>query len=336
MLRHLTRAALGATLGLVTIAAAAQAPAGLVDRAQLLDDLRVLSADDMQGRLPGTPGSEKARAFIASRFTAVGIAPIGESYLRPFTFSGSRPGINVVGRIAGARTPGRAIVVTAHYDHLGVRNGQVFNGANDNASGAAALVAMGAYFRAHPPAHTILFAALDAEELGLHGARALLADPPVDRAAIAVNVNLDMIGRDANDELWAVGTRAYPFLRPLLERASAAAPLTLRFGHDDPSQREDWTRDSDHFAFHERKIPFVYLGVEDAAQHHRATDDFETMTHDFYVRAVETAIHVVRVFDAELETITKATKGTKVTKATQATKAYFQGLSAISPSSIVR
>ena len=83
--------------------------------------------------------------------------------------------------------------------------------------------------------------------------------------------------------------------------------MKLLFGHDDPKRRdvEDWTRDSDHFAFHEVKIPFVYLGVEDFGNHHKATDHYETMSHDFYVRAVETAIQVIQEFDAHLDEIAK-------------------------------
>jgi Zn-dependent M28 family amino/carboxypeptidase len=157
----------------------------------------------------------------------------------------------------------------------------------------------------------VILAALDGEESGLLGARAFLDKPPVDVNAIAVNVNLDMIGRDPADKLYASGTRLYPFLRPLLDKASAAAPLQLIFGHDDPNQREDWTRDSDHYAFHQAKIPFIYIGVEDFDQHHRATDDYETMTHGFYVRAVETAIQVVKTFDASLDVILRERGGGK-------------------------
>ena len=122
-----------------------QTPA--VDGAQLLKDLETLSADDMEGRLPGTPGAAKARAYILRRYKEAGIQPIGDSYERPFAFrgrgdSGDRSGVNLVGVVRGTREPGRFLVVTAHFDHLGVRNGQIFNGADDNASGVAALLAV--------------------------------------------------------------------------------------------------------------------------------------------------------------------------------------------------
>ncbi len=288
--------------------------------AQLLDDLRVLSADDMEGRLVGSAGGEKARTYVLERFRASGLEPFGASYEQAFTFQAGREearrevtGVNVIGRVAGAGAGDQAacIVVTAHYDHVGMRDGEVFNGADDNASGTAALFAIGRHFSASPPAHCLILVALDGEEGGLRGARAFVERPPVPLESIALNVNLDMIGRDPDDTLYAVGTHHYPWLKPYIEQVSAAAPVRLRMGHDEPGRAgvEDWTRDSDHFAFHEARIPFVYFGVEDFPQHHKATDDYETMTHDFYVRAVETIIEALRVFDTNFEAIAAARRG---------------------------
>ncbi len=285
-----------------------------VDREMLLTDLRVLSADDMAGRLTGTPGGEKARAYVRERFRASGLQPVGDAYDEPFTSAvrqnGAQPdrgGVNVVGLVAGRTTPDRYIVVTAHYDHLGASGSQVYNGADDNASGTAALFAVGRHFSAHPPANSLIVAALDGEEGGLLGARAFVSSPPVPLEAIALNVNIDMIGRDPNNLLFAVGTYHYPFLRPYIERVAARASVTLRTGHDEPGKFdvEDWTRDSDHFVFHQRGIPFIYFGVEDFAEHHQITDDYETITYDFYVRAVETVLDAVAVFDANLEAIAR-------------------------------
>lgn len=286
--------------------AQSQAAAVPVNRTQLLKDLQTLSTDDMEGRLVGTPGGAKARAFVIDRFKASGIAPLGGSYEHPFEFTSGRggggtprTGVNVLGVITGTRTPDRYIVITAHYDHIGVRNGAVFNGANDNASGTAALFALGEYFTAHPPAHSLIFAALDAEESGLQGARRFMAAPPVPLTQLMLNINMDMIGRDANNLLYVVGTHTQPFLKPTIEQIAAAANVTLRMGHDNPDEKgvEDWTRSSDHFPFCEAKVPCLYFGVEDFENHHKATDKYETMTHDFYVRAVQTMVVAVRTFD---------------------------------------
>jgi Zn-dependent M28 family amino/carboxypeptidase len=299
-------AALLLAVGHTPTAVHAQATAA-VNREQLLTDLKTLSADDMEGRLVGSPGGAKARAFVIERFKASGILPFGTSYESPFTFTGGRgataserQGINVLGYIPGTKTPDRYLVITAHYDHIGVRNGATFNGADDNASGTAALFALAAHFKANPPAHSLIFAALDAEESGLRGARAFVATPPVDAAALLINLNMDMIGRDANNLLYVVGTYTQPELKPVIEKVAVSAPVTLKMGHDDPTQKaiEDWTTSSDHAPFCQAKIPCLYFGVEDFENHHKATDTYETMTLDFYVRVVETMIQVTRAFDA--------------------------------------
>ena len=270
-----------------------------IDGDRLLKDLQTLAADDMEGRLPGTPGGAKARAFILQRFKEAGIQPIGDSYERPFTFHGARGtadrrGVNIVGVVTGQREPGRYVVVTAHFDHLGVRNGQVFNGADDNASGVAALLAVAAKVSADKPEHSIVFAALDAEESGLNGAKAFMSDPPIPRDGIAMNMNLDMVARDAHNVLFAVGTFQYPFLKAYLKDV-AQPPVTLRLGHDGTNPKEDdWTRDSDHYPFHQAGIPFIYFGVEDEAQHHKATDDAETVTKEFFVGAANTILAALR------------------------------------------
>ena len=287
----------------------------LFDSAQLIQDLRVLSADDMQGRLVGTPGSAKARTYVIERFKESHIdpiGPIGASYEEPFTFSGGAGaagaptppadthGVNVVGRIRGTSSDGRVIVVSAHYDHIGVTNGRVNNGADDNASGAAALFSVASYFAAHRPAHTIVFCAFDGEEEDLQGSRAFVKSPPIDRKAIGIDLNMDMIGRDPNDKLFVVGIYRQPNLRPMVEAIAAKAPVKLLIGHDTPGEKEDWTDESDHYAFMEAHIPALYFGVEDFAQHHQPTDKFETMTFDFYIRAVETMVEATKYFDTHL------------------------------------
>ena len=287
----------------------------ILDGAQLLRDLKVLTADDMEGRQVDTAGGAKARAYVVERFKASGIAPFGDSYESPFTFTGGRGanaaerrGVNVIGKVDGTRDASRYLVVSAHYDHIGVRNGTVFNGADDNASGTAALFALGKYFSEHRPEHSVIFAAFDGEEAGLRGSQAFVRQPPVPAGSIVVNVNMDMISRDPDNKLFAVGTRANPFLKPYLERVAASSPIKLLFGHEDPggkanSPDEDWSRDSDHYSFQQAGIPAIYLGDEDFDQHHKATDDFETVTVNFYIGAVETSIAVVREFDRNLDAI---------------------------------
>lgn len=306
-------------VGLALLGSCISAPAppvetgavSVADTTRLMTDLRVLSADSMEGRRTGTPGSERARRYLLHELAAAGLRSFPGGLERPFTFETQGEeirGVNLVGYVPGRNEAGPVSVVTAHYDHVGVRDGAVFNGADDNASGTAALLAITRHFSRNPPEHTLVIAALDAEEMGLRGAHALVRDPPVARERMAVNVNMDMVGRNARGELYAAGTYHYPFLRPVLERAVAGAPVTVRFGHDSPNlaRADDWTSASDHGAFHAVGIPFVYFGVEDHPDYHRPTDDADRIHPSFFAGAVGTIIRAITELDANLEAIASA------------------------------
>jgi len=306
MLRTLTRpsaslAAAAATVVFATAVGRAEAQSGSpLDSARLLRDLSVLAHDSMEGRAPGTPGSLRARAFLRDALAGTGATPIGAAYDRPFSWEAGR-GVNFVARIPGHDDAEDVIFLTAHYDHLGIRNGEIYNGADDNASGTAAVLEIARAIVASPLGHTLVVALLDAEEEGEMGAEALLEDPPVPLERIAADVNLDMVSRTAG-LLWASGASHTPALRPVLEAVAAEAPVELRLGHDRPDAPEgdDWTRSSDHWAFHERGIPFVYFGVEDHPDYHRPTDDFERVDPGEYMAAVRTIMTALRALDRAL------------------------------------
>jgi Zn-dependent M28 family amino/carboxypeptidase len=291
-----------------------------VDAGALLHFAELLASDALEGRETGTPGNEAARGFILKRFEEIGLEPFtGGRFEHAFTVMprperscGAEPeqrtGVNLIAHIPG-ETPGEGpmMVLTAHYDHLGTCEGEIFNGADDNASGTAALLGIAAYLRRHPPRHDVVIAALDAEEMGLVGARNLVRMAELDLARVALNMNFDMVGRSEADELYAAGTYHSPQLVPLVERVAARAPVTLLMGHDRPEDgTDDWTSQSDHAAFHAAGIPFLYFGVEDHPGYHQPTDTFDALTHDFFVRAADTLIMAVTEADASLESIAGA------------------------------
>ena len=307
------------TLALVLGAAACPAPEAVsldprtdtrIDREQLLRDIQILAHDSMEGRRAGTPGIERARRFLLPAFRERGLQPVNGAWTHEFQGTvrndgGPLEGVNIMGMVPGTEHPERFLVVTAHYDHLGIRNGEIYNGADDNASGTSALLAIGEYLARNPLRHSVLFLALDAEEMGLQGARAWVADPSVGPDAVVMNVNMDMISRSEVGELYAAGTYHYPFLRPLVEKVARTERLTLLMGHDRPDlpPGDDWTMASDHGAFHEQGIPFIYFGVEDHPGYHNPTDTFENITPDFYVAAVETVLDFLLAADREGEMI---------------------------------
>ena len=275
----------------------------LFDATQLLNDIKALSSDDMEGRSADRPSMQKARDYVTKRFSEVGIEPIGTTYSQEFDIKrrGTTDvwkGINYYGVIKGKKTPEKYIVITAHYDHDGIKGGEIYNGADDNASGTAALFAIASYFKKHRPDHSLIFAAFDAEEKGLVGALHFVANLPIAKEAILLNVNMDMISRNDKGELYAAGTFPYPQLKPAIEKAKKKAKVKLILGHDDPKTgRDNWTNQSDQGAFHAAKIPFIYFGVEDHEDYHRPTDDFERIQPEFYVKAVETIIEAVQALD---------------------------------------
>jgi hypothetical protein len=291
--------ALAACAGMETATPAPEtaAPAASADYAQLIADLRILSADDMEGRDTGAPGGERARAYIVSRLEALGVAapPVGR--LQPWEMQGRTRegpktfnGTNVLAVIPGTRATDRYIVITAHYDHVGIADGQIHNGADDNASGVATALEIAARLKAAPPEHSVIFAFLDGEERGLLGARHFVEAPPVPLSSIALNLNFDMTARAETDmKLWVTGTYQNPTLRPLLEPIAAENGVALAFGKDTPQDtgNNNWVEASDHAAFYRAGLPFLYLGVDYHPDYHRPTDDFDKVNPAVFAAATE-------------------------------------------------
>jgi Zn-dependent M28 family amino/carboxypeptidase len=300
----LTRA--GFLAGAIALGGTAAAPQACgqrirtADTAALMATVRVLAADSMEGRKAGSPGGARAAAYLVRRLTALRLPPLGSGYRQPVALPrNGGTGANLVGVIRGTRFPGRHIVLSAHYDHVGVRSGQIYNGADDNASGTAAVLALAESLLKSPLEHSVIIALLDAEEIGSPGAKAFLDAGPVSRDSMVLNVNLDMVGHSETGELWAAGSAHTPALRPVLDSVAAVAPITLRRGHDRAgiAGEEDWTGSSDHRVFHQAGIPFVYFGVVDHQDYHKPSDDPATLTPAFFGNAVGTILEAVRRLD---------------------------------------
>ena len=276
-----------------------------INKTTLLRHVEVLAADEMEGRGTGSPGAAMARDYIENEMTEMGLAACTSSLQQPFSYEsrrGNGDGINLVGRIEGSSESPKVLVVTAHYDHLGIRNDQIYNGADDNASGTAVLLEVARYLVQNQPVHTVIIASLDAEEVGLRGARALLESSCLEGIDVAMNINMDMVSRSPAAELYAVGTSHYPFLAPILNSLTLPPELELKFGHDIPGTgSDDWTSASDHGPFHSQGIPFVYFGVEDHPGYHNPSDDYDKITPDFFHAAASLITQAVLRFDASLD-----------------------------------
>ena len=284
-----------------------------VDAGEMLHLTETLSNDALEGRAIGTPGNEAARGFLRKRFETFNLTKIGDSYEHPFTVvqaddadpNAPTHGTNLIGIIRG-ETPGQGkmLVITAHFDHLGVIDGEIYNGADDNASGSAALIEVARYFTQHRPKHDILFALVDGEETGFLGARNLVRSGEVDMSRVALDLNFDMVSRSDVGELNVAGTHEFPGLRALVDEVAPNARVKLLTGHDRPELGEDdWTLQSDHAAFYEAGIPFLYFGVEDHPDYHQPTDDYEKIPLDFFIHSADTLVMAAITADNMLDTL---------------------------------
>ncbi|HKK78921.1 MAG TPA: M28 family peptidase [Phaeodactylibacter sp.] len=269
-----------------------------------MQHVRILAADEYQGRRTGEAGNEKAAQYILNRFQSYGLDSLDGGYKQPFQFY-SRflkkvyAGNNIWGMVKGQLHPDTFLVVSAHYDHVGVRAGEIYNGADDNASGVGALLELARYFAKAPTSYSLLFVAFDAEELGLKGAAHFVDSPPVPLGNIKLNINMDMVGRNADAEIFICGTAHYPQLRPVLQPLSESQErIRVSFGHDQAGEKhsDDWTKASDHGCFHEAGIPFLYFGVEDHEDYHQPTDDAERIMPLFYQNVVELVLAAIQAF----------------------------------------
>ncbi|MFD2889611.1 M20/M25/M40 family metallo-hydrolase [Chitinophaga cymbidii] len=286
---------------MMALSASAQPASAQIDSAQLMKDVQTLSADKMEGRKTGTKGNRMAQFYLLDRLKETGLEQFYNTYQQSFFFNsrGSRiMGTNLYGYIKGEVDS--FIVISAHYDHVGTKaqpsgGDSIYNGADDNASGVAGLLAIAKYFKAHPPRYSLIFAAFDAEEMGLQGAKDFSARLPVPAASMLMNINMDMISHNDKRELYVCGTYHYPQLKPYITAAAAKSAILLPMGHDKPEDAgQDWTGQSDHHVFHLRKIPFLYFGVEDHPDYHKVTDEFSRINPSFFYQAVLSILDVVK------------------------------------------
>lgn len=274
----------------------------LFDADALLERVRFLSLDSLKGRRTGEKGGLIARDYVVSQFKKNGISPLLSEYTQPFSFEGRRDkityeGANVLGLIKGTEHPEKYVVISAHYDHVGVNNGEIYNGADDDASGTSAIIAIAEYLQKNPPKHSVIIAAFDAEEMGLRGAAHFIEANTIPKEQIALDINLDMVGRNNNNELYVVGTNLYTQLQPAITDLELPENFKLSVGHDGLDGKDNWVSSSDHGPFHRQEIPFLYFGVEDHKDYHKPTDDFEFIQPEFYAKAVAVIISVLERID---------------------------------------
>lgn len=256
---------------------------------RVLADVRFLAADAQEGRGVGTAGLVRAGAYLRESFARAGL----QASFQDFTISPDAPAVlhtnlggsatrNVVAIIPGASKAlkGEVVVVGAHYDHLGMggfgaldTNTAVHNGADDNASGTAALLEIGRSLaqRRPRPARTIVLVAFSGEELGTLGSSYFVQHPvpqPID--SLYAMLNLDMVGRLRNARLMALGAATAKEFPSLLDSLNTPARFDLRASGD------GWGP-SDHAVFFATRHPVLHFFTDLHEDYHRATDDWDKL-----------------------------------------------------------
>jgi hypothetical protein len=252
-------------------------PASCVDDARPYDPASVrahvarLAAPELDGRAPGSPGDAATRRFLVERFRCLGLVPGGAegSYEQAVTADGHATA-NVIGLVIGdaPAVSGDIIVVGAHHDHLGAGH----LGANDDASGLAGLLAIAQATRQRGAPHrTIAFIAFGGEELGLVGSTYFAAHPPaaVPLDRVVYDVNLDMIGSYGSaGAVYAMGTFAGLAATPIVQAlARDRRALKVATGGRGVG--------SDHEAFCQAGVPYVFLWTPDKRCYHARCDTID-------------------------------------------------------------
>src|ERR687892_934527 len=279
----------------------------VVEPPRLLDDIKFLTEDRLQGRATGSAGADSAATYLARRFSEVGLQPAAGGWFQSFTVGRDAPaarpgkagllGKNVIGILPG-RDPvlrNQTIVLGAHYDHLGLggfgsldpdSTGKVHNGADDNASGVAALIQVAARLAASPPARTVVFIAFGGEELGLLGSAHYVKEPIYPLAETLAMVNLDMVGRLRNGRLIVYGARTAREFPALLDSLNWYAGFDLK-------AQGDGYGPSDQSSFYAAKRPVLHLFTDLHEDYHRTTDDWQKVNLDGLKRVADFSLGLV-------------------------------------------
>lgn len=260
---------------------------------ELSNHVYTLSSQDFEGRETGQSGFNKASKFIKDFYISNNItSPLGANdyYQRipKFYFSKKSPASqNVVAYIEGSEHPEEVIIISAHLDHLGTSDDVTYFGADDNASGTAALMEVAQAFAlankdGHGPKRSILFLHLTAEESGLLGSNYYVNHPIYALENTVVDLNIDMIGRvdriyeekQEENYIYIIGAdRLSTKLHYISEVANAQfTNLVLDYKYNDESDHNRYYYRSDHYNFAYRNIPVIFYFNGEHVDYHQPTD----------------------------------------------------------------
>lgn len=276
------------------------------DSAAIRADIQYLASPRLQGRLTGTAGNDSAAAYIARRYAALKLVPVSPAYLQHFTArppsreapAESLPTQNVVALLPG-RDPvlrNQYVVIGAHFDHLGTSTDGALDpdardavrlGADDNASGTAAVLELARIFARSPARRSILLVNFSGEEQGTLGSLYFVDHMPVPIDSVDAMLNFDMVGRLRADRLIVYGVATATELTAILDSANTPPRLAI-------VAQGDGFGPSDQSSFYARSIPVLHFFTDLHDDYHRATDVADKIDAAGEARVVALAERVAR------------------------------------------
>ena len=260
----------------------------VIDSNMVRKHLYTLAADNMEGRKSGTPGIEKAAVYIESEFKKIGLSTFGdlESYRQTFTFKNRRTkeditSSNIIAVLEGKSKKDEYVIISAHYDHLGMKkSGEgdlIYNGANDDASGVTGVLALAAYFKKVGHERTIVFAAFTAEEMGLIGSTHF--GKGIDAAKFVAGINLEMIGKTPSfgpNTAWLTGFERSDFGKIIQKNLEGSGYQLF----PDPYKKFNLFFRSDNASLARLGVPshtFSTSPIDVDPDYHQVSDEAETL-----------------------------------------------------------
>lgn len=268
-----------------------------IDSLVVKKHLYTLSSDDMEGRKAGTLGIEKAAKYIAQEFKKIGLQTYDTlaTYRQTFSFKKRGEKIttsNIIGVLEGKSKKDEYVVISAHYDHLGIKKGKgkdvIYNGANDDASGVAGVLALAAYFKEKQlNERTIVFIAFTAEEMGLLGSEYF--GKGIDPTKFIAGINLEMIGKTASfgpKTAWLTGFNRSSF-GEIVQKNLQGTGYTL---HPDPYTNFNLFFRSDNASLAKLGVPshtFSATPIDVDRDYHKVSDEAETLNMTVITQTIQ-------------------------------------------------
>jgi len=266
-------------------------PIAEIDSATVRKHLYTLASDEMAGRKPGTEGIEKAAQYIENEFYRIGLNTFAdlENYRQNFEHKGIKM-FNVIGVLEGKSKKDEFVIVSAHYDHLGTKNGEgdvIYNGANDDASGVTGVLALAEYFKKVGNERTIVFAAFTAEEMGLIGSKYF--GKGIDASKFVAGINLEMIGKIPSfgpNTAWLTGFERSDFGK-IVQKNLVGSGYQL---FPDPYKNFNLFFRSDNASLARLGVPshtFSTTAIDKDPDYHQVSDEAETLNMTVITQTIQ-------------------------------------------------